>query len=105
MLASLGSVHCLGELSGLNLCISVLELLQWKADVQDEAELLAPLSKVLQQLLASLHPPAATLTASSPDSMAMSDDDESSSDEDNDSELQPQPRCVPCLHYRHCVCP
>lgn len=93
-----------GEASGLDLCISVLELLQWKADIQDEAELLVPLTNVLQQLLSSVTQAAAT--ASAPASSAMdASDDESPSDEDADAEQQPQPRCGVCLaHHPPFVC-
>ena len=40
-----------GEATELELCTSVLELLQWKEDIQDEAQLLPPLTQLLQQLL------------------------------------------------------
>lgn len=39
-------------------CIAVLELLQWKADVQDGAQLLGPLSALLPRLLAVAGEPA-----------------------------------------------
>lgn len=47
-----------GESSGVALCISVLELLQWKEDVQNEAQLLDPLSQVLRHLLENAVQPA-----------------------------------------------
>lgn len=73
-----------GEATGMELCTSVLELLQWKDDIQDKAELLAPLCKVLQQLLATTAP-ADTGAAADPalqSAMGTSDDDGDSDDED-----------------------
>ena len=82
---------CAGEVSGLELCTSVLELLQWKDDIHEEAELLGPLTKVLQQLLASSTQAASMLTAASPAGMDTSDD-EPSDEQDDDAELQILPR-------------
>ena len=86
-------VTVVGESTGLELCISVLELLQWKDDIQDEAELLLPLSKVLQQLL-STTAQAKSDAASRHDAqsaMDTSDDDEQASDDDSgDDELAGQ---------------
>ena len=70
-----------GESTGVALCISVLELLQWKEDVQDEAQLLEPLSQVLRHLLES--PAQSTPAARS--KPAADDMDTSNEDEDTDS--------------------
>ena len=76
------SVTVAGEATELELCTSVLELLQWKEDIQDEAQLLPPLNQLLQQLLAlpALKPqPQAT----APAAMDVSDDEEQASDDED----------------------
>lgn len=83
-----------GEATGLELCTSVLELLQWKADIQDEAELLAPLTQVLQQLLSSFIQsgqtpsagPSVSVMDTSDDGGGDDNDDESSSDTEDGAE-------------------
>ena len=86
-----------GEATGLDLCTSVLELLQWKADILDEAELLAPLTQVLQQLLASCTH-AGDAPSGPPPTAMDSSDDESSSDSEDDAEQHTPQRCVLVLH-------
>lgn len=63
------------------LCISVLELLQWKEDVQDEAQLLDPLSQVLRHLLDSAAQPSPAVERKS-----NADDMDTSNDEGTDAE-------------------
>lgn len=70
-----------GESTGVALCVSVLELLQWKEDVQDEAQLLEPLSQVLRHLLESTAQ-SAPAVRSKP---AVDNMDTSNEDEDADS--------------------
>lgn len=97
-----------GEATGLELCTSVLELLQWKSDIQDEAELLAPLTQVLQQLLSSFiqtrHMPSPGLSASGMDTSDDDDDDsdESSSDTEDDAEQPALQRFVTFQALRSC---
>ena len=70
----------------------MLELLQWKADIQEEAELLAPLTQVLQQLLSSFIQNGQTPSSGpSPSVMDTSDDDDDneSSSETEDNAEQP----------------
>ncbi len=78
-----------GEATGLELCTSVLELLQWKEDVQDEAELVAPLCKVLQQLLSTAGQSSARSAATPSSGQTAMDisDDEAPSDEEDDHDL------------------
>ncbi len=87
-----------GEATGLELCTSVLELLQWKEDIQDEAELVAPLCKVLQQLLSTAGQASArsAATPSSGQSAMDISDDEAPSDEEDDADLTvaQSSRCV-----------
>lgn len=81
----------------MELCISVLELLQWKADIQDEAELLAPLTQVLQQLLSSCSQGGDAPSGASPTGMDTSDDEASSDSEDDVEQHAPQRcGCVAC---------
>ena len=90
--------YCAGEATGLELCTSVLELLQWKADIQEEAELLAPLTQVLQQLLSSFtqngQMPSSGPSPSVMDTSDDDDDNESSSDTEDDAEQPSLPRFV-----------
>jgi len=78
-----------GEATGLELCTSVLELLQWKEDIQDEAELVAPLCKVLQQLLSTAGQASANSAAKPSSGQTAMDisDDEAPSDEEDDADL------------------
>jgi len=71
------------------LCTSVLELLQWKEDIQDEAELVAPLCKVLQQLLSTAGQASARSAATLSSAQTAMDisDDEAPSDEEDDADL------------------
>ena len=70
------------------MCTSVLELLQWKEDIQDEAELVAPLCKVLQQLLSTAGQASARSAATlSSGQTAMDISDEAPSDEEDDADL------------------
>lgn len=68
----------------------MLELLQWKSDIQDEAELLAPLTQVLQQLLSSFiqtrHMPSPGPSPTGMDTSDDDDSDESSSDTEDDAQ-------------------
>ena len=75
-----------GESTGLELCTSVLELLQWKEDIQDEAQLEAPLCNVLQQLLSTAGQVIARSAAILSSAMDISDD-EAPSDEEDDADL------------------
>lgn len=61
--------------------MSVLELLQWKEDVQDAGQLLGPLSQVLRHLLTS----TASLPAPAPDSSTKVDAMDTSDEEDSDA--------------------
>ena len=78
-----------GASTGLELCTSVLELLQWKEDIQDEAELVAPLCKVLQQLLSTAGQVIARGAAAPSSGQTAMDisDDEAPSDEEDDADL------------------
>lgn len=73
----------------MELCVAVLELLQWKEDIDSEAELLGPLTKVLEQLLSTPpqpeSPSLATDSHTRPAAMADSDeDDEDAGDEEDE---------------------
>ena len=78
-----------GESTGLELCTSVLELLQWKEDIQDEAQLVAPLCNVLQQLLSTAGQVIARGAAAPSSGQPAMDtsDDEAPSDEEDDADL------------------
>ena len=70
-----------GESTGVALCISVLELLQWKEDVQSEAQLLDPLSQVLRHLLTSAAEPSTVGSGKdTADAMDTSDDEDQEAD-------------------------
>ncbi len=83
------SVCSSGESTGLELCTSVLELLQWKEDIQDEAELVAPLCKVLHQLLSTAGQITARTAATPSSGQTAMDisDNEAPSDEEDDADL------------------
>ena len=67
-----------------------MELLQWKEDIHDEAELLTPLSKVLQQLLASPRQaePSSRAKQSEHAAMDVSEDEDADEDEQDDLTVQ-----------------
>ena len=70
-----------GESTGVALCISVLELLQWKEDVHEEAQLLDPLSQVLRHLLTSAAEPSTVGSGrDAADAMDTSDDEDQEAD-------------------------
>ena len=65
----------------MELCVSVLELLQWKEDVQEAGELVEPLSQVLRHLLNS----TAARPAPAPDTRTKEDPMDTSDEEDSDA--------------------
>ena len=75
-----------GESTGVALCVSVLELLQWKEDVQDEAQLQEPLSQVLRHLLESTAQSApAVRSKPAVDNMDLSNEDEDADSVDTEA--------------------
>ncbi len=71
----------------------MLELLQWKGDIHEEAELLAPLCTVLRQLLSfAAQPGSASIPKHSAQSAMDTSDDEAASDEELDIVAEPAGR-------------